>query len=60
MAGVRLELLLEFGIILLAPLVHQAWLWRKRRIGPAELRRSALIFGPLYGLLLLTALLHLG
>ena len=57
MDAIKLELLLELGLVLLAPAIHQAYLWRKGRLTPEALRRHSKVFIPLYGLVLLAALL---
>jgi hypothetical protein len=57
MDAIKLELLLELGLVLLAPAIHQAYLWRKGRLTPEALRTNSKVFIPLYGLVLLAALL---
>ena len=57
MDAIKLELLLELGLVLLAPAIHQAYLWRKGKLTPEALRTNLKVFIPLYGLVLLAALL---
>jgi hypothetical protein len=55
----ELEVLLELGLVLLAPWIHQAYLWRKGKLTPEGLRSAVKVFAPLYGLVLCGALLWL-
>jgi len=59
MNAIEWELLLELGLVLLAPGIHQAYLWRKGRLTPDGLRTALKIFAPLYALVLGAALLWL-
>lgn len=52
MDPVKIELLVEFGVVLAAPPLYQYYLWRKGRTTPTALRRSAKWFAPLYGLVI--------
>ena len=59
MSVIEFELLLEFGLVLLAPGIHQAYLWRKGKLTPEGLRSAVKVFAPLYGLVLCGVLLWL-
>jgi hypothetical protein len=59
MSGIKWELLLELGWVLLAPWIHQAYLWRKGKLTPQGLRSAAKLFAPLYGLVLCASVLWL-
>jgi hypothetical protein len=59
MNAIQWELLLELGVVLLAPGIHQAYLWRKGRLRPEDLRSALKIFAPLYALVLCAAALWL-
>ena len=50
MDPVKIELLVEFGVVLVAPPLYQYYLWRKCKTNSAGLWRSARLFAPLYGL----------
>ena len=50
MDPVKIELLVEFGVVLAAPPLYQYYLWRKGKTNSAGLWRSARLFAPLYGL----------
>jgi hypothetical protein len=57
MDPVKIELLVEFGVVLAAPPLYQYYLWRKGRTTPLALRSSAKLFAPLYGLVIVALLL---
>lgn len=57
MNPIHLELLLEFGVILLAPLLHAWWLHKSGRATREQALRNLRIFVPLYLLLGAVALL---
>lgn len=59
MTGVKLELLVEFTVILLAPIIHTFYLWKYKKIEKKELIKNAKIFTCLYVLLGLIGLLVL-
>ncbi len=59
MTGVKLELLVEFTVILLAPIIHTFYLWKYKRVDKKELIKNAKIFICLYVLLGLIGLLVL-
>ena len=50
MDPVKVELLVEFGVVLVAPPLYQYYLWRKGKTNVAGLWRSARLFAPLYAL----------
>jgi hypothetical protein len=60
MTGVKIELLIEFGVILLAPIIHTFYLWKYKKVDKKILHQNIKIFAGLYfvfglvGLLLLT------
>lgn len=51
MTGVKIELLIEFAVILLAPVIHTFYLWKYKRAEKKELIKNAKIFAVLYALL---------
>jgi uncharacterized membrane protein len=51
MAGVQIELLVEFAVILLAPIIHAYYLWKFKKLEKKELIRNVKIFAFLYALL---------
>ena len=60
MTGVKIELLIDFGVILLAPIIHTFYLWKYKKVDKQILKQNIKIFTGLYlvfglvGLLLLT------
>jgi hypothetical protein len=60
MTGVKIELLIEFGVILLAPIIHTLYLWKYKKVDKQILKQNIKIFTGLYlvfglvGLLLIT------
>jgi len=48
MTGERIELLLEFGVILLAPIVHTYYLKKYKNAHPSIIQQNIKIFVPLY------------
>jgi hypothetical protein len=60
MTGVKIELLIEFAVILLAPIIHTFYLWKYKNADNQVLKQNIKIFAGLYfvfglvGLLLLT------
>ena len=59
MSVMELEVLLELGLVLLAPGIHQAYLRRKGKLTPEGLRSAVKVFAPFYGLVLCGAVLWL-
>ena len=48
MTGVKIELLIEFAFILLAPMIHTYYLWKYKKVGRQELVRNLKLFIPFY------------
>ena len=48
MTGVKIELLIEFGIILLAPIIHTFYLWKYKKVDKQILKQNIKIFAGLY------------
>lgn len=59
MTGVKIELLIEFGVILLAPLIHTFYLWKYRKVEKQILKQNIKIFAGLYLLLGIVSLILL-
>jgi uncharacterized membrane protein len=57
MTGVKIELLIEFAVILLAPIIHSYYLWKYKKVEKKELIRNLKIFAVFYVLLGLVGLL---
>jgi hypothetical protein len=57
MTGVKIELLVEFAVILVAPIIHTFYLWKYKKVEKKELIRNLKIFAVLYVLLGLTGML---
>ena len=51
MTGEKIELLLEFGVILLSPIVHTYYLWKFKKVDSSVVRQYIKIFSVLYALL---------
>ena len=51
MTGERIELLIEFGVILLSPIVHTYYLWKVKKVDASIIRQNVRIFSILYSLL---------
>ena len=49
--GVKIELLVEFAVILLAPIIHTFYLWKYKKVEKKELVKNIKIFTGLYVLL---------
>jgi hypothetical protein len=54
-----IELLVEFAVILLAPIIHNYYLWKFKKVEKKELVRNIKIFAGLYALLAFIGLLVL-
>jgi hypothetical protein len=52
MSLMSVELIIESTVVLLAPPLYQLYLWRKGRTTMAQLRKTAMLFAPLYLLVL--------
>ncbi len=59
MTGVKIELLIEFGVILLAPIIHTFYLWKYKKVDKQTLHQNIKIFIGLYLALGFIALLLL-
>ena len=51
MTGERIELLIEFGVIPLSPIVHTYYLWKVKKVDASVIRQNIKIFAFLYALL---------
>jgi hypothetical protein len=51
MTGERIELLIEFGVILLSPVVHTYYLWKVKKVDASVIRQNIKVFAVLYVLL---------
>jgi uncharacterized membrane protein len=51
MTGVKIELLVEFAVILLAPIIHAYYLWKYKKVEKKDLIKNVKIFGGLYAVL---------
>jgi uncharacterized membrane protein len=51
MTGVKIELLIEFAVILFAPIIHTYYLWTYKKVDKDELIGNIKIFAGLYVLL---------
>ncbi len=51
MTGERIELLIEFGVILLSPVVHTYYLWKVKKVDASVIRQNIQVFAVLYVLL---------
>lgn len=50
MTGVKIELLIEFGVILLAPIIHKYFLWTYKKVEKRVLIQNIQIFSGFYAL----------
>ena len=48
MTGVKIDLLIEFGVILLAPIIHTFYLWKYKKVDKQVLKQNNKIFTGLY------------
>jgi hypothetical protein len=48
MTGVKIELLIEFAVILLAPIIHTFYLWKYKKVDEQILKQNIRIFAGLY------------
>ena len=48
MIGIKIELLMEFAFILLAPIIHTYYLWKYKNVEKKELVKNIKIFSGLY------------
>jgi Trk-type K+ transport system membrane component len=56
MTGQKLELILEFTVILLAPIVYHFYLWKFKKIEIQKLIKNIKVYVLLYGLIAITYL----
>lgn len=56
MTGVMLELVIEFGVILISPIVFHYYLWKYKKIAPVVILKDFKIYACLYGLILITGI----
>ena len=56
MTGVKIELLIEFGVILLAPIIHTLYLWKYKKVNQQILKQNIKIFGLFYVIIALVLL----
>lgn len=59
MTPIHLELLIEFAVILLAPVVHTYYLWKVKKVDASVIRQNIKIFGFFYVVLAVTAIVLL-
>ena len=59
MTGVKLELLIEFGVILISPVIYHAYLLKYKKIQKDIIFKDIKIYLFLYGLIAMTSLLLL-
>lgn len=57
MTGVKIELLVEFAVILLAPVIHTYYLWKYKKVNKRELLKNMKMFSIFYFAIGLIALL---
>jgi len=57
MTGLKIELLIEFAVILLAPIIHTYYLWEYKNVERKVLIKNIKIFAVLYILLGLVGIL---
>jgi len=48
MSAVKIELLIEFAVILLAPIIHTFYLWKYKKVDKQILKQNIRIFAGLY------------
>ena len=56
MTGVMLELVVEFGVILISPIVFHFYLWKYKKLAPAVILKDFKIYACMYGLILITGI----
>jgi hypothetical protein len=50
MTGEHIELIVEFSVILLAPIIHTYYLWKVKKVGSTIIQQNFKIFSVLYAL----------
>jgi hypothetical protein len=56
MTGVMLELVVEFGVILISPIVFHFYLWKYKKLAPTVILKDYKIYACLYGLILIAGI----
>jgi hypothetical protein len=56
---IHLELLIEFAVILLAPVIHSYYLWKVKKVDASVIRQNIKIFSVFYVVLGVTAIVLL-
>jgi hypothetical protein len=56
MDAVKIELIVELIVVILAPPLHQYYLWKTKRTTAQAIQRTAKVFAPLYGGLVIVLL----
>ena len=59
MTGERIEFVVEFAVILLAPIIHNVYLWKVKRVDKAVIQQNIKIFSFFYVLIALAMVLLL-
>ena len=56
MTGEYIELIVEFSVILLSPILHNYYLWKIKKVDVIEIKKNIKIFSFLYTLIVLVGL----
>ena len=56
MTGEYIELVVEFSVILLSPILHNYYLWKVKKVDVIEIKKNIKIFSFLYTLIVLVGL----
>jgi hypothetical protein len=56
MIGEYSELIVEFSVILLSPILHNYYLWKVKKVDVIEIKKNIKIFSFLYTLIVLVGL----
>ena len=56
MIGEYSELIVEFSVILLSPILHNYYLWKVKKVDFTEIKKNIKIFSLLYALIALVGL----
>jgi hypothetical protein len=56
MIGEYIELIVEFSVILLSPILHNYYLWKVKKVDFTEIKKNIKIFSLLYALIGLVGL----
>lgn len=59
MTGIKIELLVEFAVIFLAPIIHTYYLWKYRKVDREVFIKNIKIFSCLYVLVGLVGILFI-